>query len=129
MNTIPITIIEMHGNKMLVRKAIYEDIEELVFTLVQLIPIGHVVTYGDIAKILKINPKFVGILSRNKQPIVIPCHRVVSSKGFGGYTLLGRKVSNLKKKLLQLESRGRITRFNICEYLGFNKLSKTFEKL
>lgn len=126
----PITVIEVYKNNILARKALYEDLKELIYTLVQLIPIGHVVTYGDIAKILGINPRLVGIiLSKNSQPIVVPCHRVVSSKGLGGYTLLGKKALNLKSKLLQIESRGRMAKFSLCEYLGLNGIRKNYGKL
>ncbi len=130
MKAMPITVIEIYRNNILVRKALYEDLKELIYTLVQLIPIGHVVTYSDIAKILGINPRLVGIiLSKNNQPIIIPCHRVISSKGLGGYTLLGKKALNLKNELLQIESRGRIAKINLCDYLGLNKLCERHRKL
>jgi methylated-DNA-protein-cysteine methyltransferase related protein len=58
------------------------DIFEKVYDLVSLIPSGMVVTYGDIAVVVGINPRYVGyILHNNPRPGTIPCHRVVNSKG------------------------------------------------
>lgn len=76
-------------------------IDELVYTIVQLIPVGYTVTYKAIADLLGIHPRRVALaLKRNNKPIVIPCHRVVSAKGLGGYTPAG---VDFKKRLLQLE--------------------------
>lgn len=76
-------------------------IDELVYTIVQLIPAGYTVTYKAIADLLGIHPRRVALaLKRNNKPIVIPCHRVVSAKGLGGYTPAG---VDFKKRLLQLE--------------------------
>ncbi len=48
---------------------------------------GSVITYGELAKELKTSPRAIGgAMRRNPYPIVVPCHRVVSSKGLGGYT-------------------------------------------
>ncbi len=47
---------------------------------------GRVRTYGDIARILNSSPRAVGNACRaNPLPIIVPCHRVVSSRGIGGY--------------------------------------------
>ena len=58
----------------------YDD----VFSIVKLIPEGKVVTYGQIAKALG-NPRAsraVGwALRTNKEPIHMPCHRVVNQSG------------------------------------------------
>ncbi|MEN2999170.1 MAG: MGMT family protein [Acidilobaceae archaeon] len=69
--------------------------------LLQLIPIGKVTSYGELAKALGISPRVVGrLLSRNPQPIVVPCHRVVRKGGeVGGYALGER----MKRRLLSLE--------------------------
>jgi methylated-DNA-[protein]-cysteine S-methyltransferase len=66
---------------------------------------GRVRTYGDIARILNSSPRAVGNACRaNPLPIIVPCHRVVSAQGIGGY---GGKVrgSRLEQKrwLLSLE--------------------------
>lgn len=58
------------------------EIFDQVYELVSQIPMGKVSTYGDIAKIVGINPRYVGyILHNNPTPGKVPCHRVVSSQG------------------------------------------------
>lgn len=50
------------------------------------IPIGSVVTYGDLAKEVKTSPRVIGNACRcNRFPIIVPCHRVVGAHGLGGY--------------------------------------------
>lgn len=59
-----------------------EKLFESVYELVSIVPAGKVVTYGDIATILNINPRYVGyILHHNPYPGKVPCHRVVNSQG------------------------------------------------
>ncbi len=54
-------------------------------TLIQ-IPPGEVKTYGALAKELGSSARAVGNACRqNCFPLVIPCHRVVSASGIGGY--------------------------------------------
>jgi methylated-DNA-[protein]-cysteine S-methyltransferase len=70
------------------------------------IPHGRIVTYGEIARRIG-KPKAaraVGqALGRNPVPIVIPCHRVISSDGsLGGYS--GGGGLETKTKLLELEN-------------------------
>ena len=64
---------------------------------------GTTKTYGDIAKVLRTSPRYVGnVCGQNKHLLVIPCHRVIRSDGsIGGFSGFGG--INLKKKLLQLE--------------------------
>lgn len=77
-------------------------IEEAIYILLMLIPPGKVTTYSSLARTLGISPRTVGkILSRNRNIVVIPCHRVVMRDGrIGGYTYGGAKI---KKRLLELE--------------------------
>lgn len=50
------------------------------------IPLGQVQTYGALAALLKSSPRAVGqACGNNPIPIVIPCHRVVSKGGVGGF--------------------------------------------
>ena len=50
------------------------------------IPLGKTCTYGDIANKLNSSPRAVGnACRRNPIAIIIPCHRVISSQGLGGY--------------------------------------------
>ena len=67
------------------------------------IPYGKTASYKDIAVAVK-NPKAVravgGANGRNPIPIVIPCHRVISSDGkMGGYS----SGLDIKERLLKLE--------------------------
>jgi len=79
--------------------------KEILFILLQLVPIGKVTTYRSLAKIMKTSPRAVGrMLKQNDKPVVIPCHRVVRTSGdLGGYTLGGKEDRGFKLKLLKLE--------------------------
>ncbi len=79
------------------------DLDDIVLTLTMLVPIGRVVSYSAIAKILNIHPRRVALaLARNRAPIVIPCHRVIMKNGsIGGYSFSGG--TEFKKKLLKIE--------------------------
>ncbi|HEX9380255.1 MAG TPA: methylated-DNA--[protein]-cysteine S-methyltransferase [Gaiellaceae bacterium] len=67
------------------------------------IPYGEVVSYGDLARLAG-HPRAqraVGTFcARNRFPLVVPCHRVVSSDGIGSYGSLGVEY---KRRLLALE--------------------------
>jgi len=78
-----------------------ETLEEIVYTLLQLIPMGKVSTYKSLSKIVGVHPRVIGyILRRNKDLITTPCHRVVYENGrIGGYSL----GTDFKKRLLELE--------------------------
>jgi methylated-DNA-[protein]-cysteine S-methyltransferase len=57
-----------------------------VWQAISEIPPGVVLTYGQLAKRLGSAPRAVGqACGSNFFPIVIPCHRVVSSSGIGGF--------------------------------------------
>ncbi|MCC6003284.1 MAG: methylated-DNA--[protein]-cysteine S-methyltransferase [Thermofilum sp.] len=68
---------------------------------VMLIPCGATATYKEVAmRVGASSPRLVGrILSSNDILIVVPCHRVVSVRGLGGYKL----GVDVKKKLLSIE--------------------------
>ncbi len=86
-----------------VRRAQLTDYMEAVYALLNIIPPGFVVSYGDIARLLGVSPRFIGfILSLNRDLIVTPCHRVVRSNGgLGGYS--GSGGVRFKRRLLELE--------------------------
>lgn len=66
------------------------------------IPFGKVVTYKDIAKSIGRPGSYRAVgnaVGANPLPIVIPCHRVVSVSGLGGYSC----GINFKIKLLEHE--------------------------
>jgi len=70
------------------------------------IPSGTTMTYGELAKELQSSARAVGQACKNNPtPIIIPCHRVVSKQGKGGY--LGQtegKLAYIKTWLLQHEA-------------------------
>ena len=68
------------------------------------IPFSLTTTYGQLAKIIGTSPRAIGrICGSNPIPIIIPCHRVLSSNGtMGGYS--GGKGITTKQKLLKLEN-------------------------
>ncbi len=50
------------------------------------VPVGEVVTYGELARQLASAPRAVGgACGANPIAIVVPCHRVVAANGIGGY--------------------------------------------
>ena len=60
--------------------------QQSVWRLLREIPVGEVWTYGEIARRLGSSPRAVGNACRhNPLPVVVPCHRVVSAQGRGGY--------------------------------------------
>jgi methylated-DNA-[protein]-cysteine S-methyltransferase len=64
------------------------------------IPCGQTKTYGEIAKRIHSSPRAVGQACRtNPIQLFIPCHRILSQKGIGGY--MGKQ-SHTDFKLLLL---------------------------
>jgi len=69
------------------------------------IPVGQVKSYGEIAREIGSGARAVGNACRqNPIPLIIPCHRVVSAQGIGGYSGAtgGRKLA-IKRWLLTHE--------------------------
>ena len=66
---------------------------------------GKTESYGDIAKRLNTSPRAVGGACRaNPVPIIVPCHRVISSTGIGGYAGETRGINiTIKRHLLRHE--------------------------
>jgi len=57
-----------------------------VWNAIRAIPCGSVTTYGTIARQIDSVPRAVGqACGDNWFPILIPCHRVVSASGIGGF--------------------------------------------
>ena len=77
--------------------------QQKVWNELKKIKAGKTKTYGEIAKKLRISPRYVGrICGENKHIITIPCHRVIRSDGsMGGFSARGGV--KLKKKLLRFE--------------------------
>lgn len=69
------------------------------------IPFATTITYGELAARLQTSARAIGNACReNPLPVIIPCHRVVSKQGLGGYAgfTAGEKM-NIKKWLLRHE--------------------------
>ncbi len=81
------------------------DFQRRVWQALQQIPAGRVKTYGQLAAELGSSPRAVGnACRRNPIPLFIPCHRVVSANGLGGFAgdVEGEKI-RLKSQLLAHE--------------------------
>jgi methylated-DNA-[protein]-cysteine S-methyltransferase len=66
------------------------DFQQQVYTAMQAIPYGETLTYGDIAKALSCPAQPIGqACGANPIPIIIPCHRVLSKNGIGGFSGAG----------------------------------------
>ncbi len=74
-----------------------------VWSAMQEIPPGSTLTYGALAQRLNTGSRAVGQACRtNPIMILVPCHRVVAARGFGGY--MGRaKQLQVKEWLLEHE--------------------------
>jgi methylated-DNA-[protein]-cysteine S-methyltransferase len=67
------------------------------------VPHGEVVSYTDLARLAghpRAQRAAGTFCARNRFPLVVPCHRVVSSAGLGSYGSLGLEY---KRRLLELE--------------------------
>jgi methylated-DNA-[protein]-cysteine S-methyltransferase len=61
--------------------------QQKVWKVIAAIPRGEVLTYGDVAKLIRSAPRAVGqACGANWFPLVIPCHRVTAAGGLGGFS-------------------------------------------
>ena len=70
------------------------------------IPWGQVLTYGQLAKIAgspRASRAVGSVMANNRYPLIVPCHRVCSSTGIGGFSAPNGIV--LKQSLLTNEGR------------------------
>jgi methylated-DNA-[protein]-cysteine S-methyltransferase len=79
----------------------YDSLREAVYTVLLMVPVGKVITYGALARAFNVSPRLIGrIMKDNENAPLIPCHRVVKSNGgIGGYSM----EVEVKIKLLKLE--------------------------
>jgi methylated-DNA-[protein]-cysteine S-methyltransferase len=81
--------------------------QERVVTELRKVPYGHTLTYGELAARAG-SPKAAravgSVMSHNRIPLIIPCHRVVGSAGSLGGFSAPRGVA-FKKQLLALEAK------------------------
>ena len=78
--------------------------QQSVWHMMQKIPAGKTMSYGQVAAKLKSGARAVGTAcGKNPIPIIIPCHRIVGTGGaMGGYS--GRGGEKTKQFLLDLEN-------------------------
>ncbi len=77
--------------------------QQKVWATLRLIAYGQTLTYAAVAQIAGGSPCSIGQASRcNPVPIIVPCHRVVSTRGLGSSSAV--ESFNTKRCLLQLES-------------------------
>jgi methylated-DNA-protein-cysteine methyltransferase related protein len=75
---------------------------EKIYEIVAKIPKGKVMTYKQVADLAKTTPRIVGFaLHVNKDPLNVPCHRVIKSDGTlaEGYAFGGKKEQ--RRRLIQ----------------------------
>jgi methylated-DNA-[protein]-cysteine S-methyltransferase len=66
------------------------EFQQAVCRAMSAIPYGETRTYGDIAKDLGTYGQPVGkACGANSIPVIIPCHRVLSANGLGGFSAQG----------------------------------------
>lgn len=76
----------------------------MVWERLRQIPVGETITYGELARELNTSSRAIGQACRtNPLVLFIPCHRVVSKTGLGGY-LGDQKNISIKSWLLEHES-------------------------
>ena len=87
--------IKRHISGSLLQKKIWKQLSSIRY--------GKTKTYGEIARVLRTSPRYVGnVCGQNNHLLIIPCHRVIRSDGtLGGFSGLGG--IKLKQKLLKLE--------------------------
>ena len=100
----------------------HSSFNERCYQLLKLVPEGKVTTYREVARALKTNAwRAVGsAMAKNRQLIVIPCHRVVRSDGSigqyasgvdekanllmgEGVNIVDNKVKDLKKYMFKFD--------------------------
>lgn len=73
---------------------------DIVYLLLSLVPQGCTITYGALAELAGTGPRAIGaFMKANRSLVLIPCHRVVSVRGLGGFS----RGLRFKKRLLELE--------------------------
>jgi len=73
-----------------------------IYRQVTKIPYGELRTYKEIADTVGTGARVVGLaMKRNLTPLIIPCHRVVSTSGIGGFT----PDISIKQDLIALEEK------------------------
>jgi len=81
------------------------DFQNRVWNALKSIPVSEVWTYGQLAKKLNTSARAVGNACRNNPtPIIVPCHRIVSATGLGGFAGKTEGIlSDIKRQMLRHE--------------------------
>ena len=80
--------------------------QKRVWHALSALPIGTTISYGELAQKLKTGARAIGQACRtNPLPLFIPCHRVLSQHGLGGFSgdRTGKKIA-IKQWLLNHEA-------------------------
>ncbi len=66
------------------------EFQQQVYRIMQDIPFGDVLTYGEVAKKLGVPAQPIGqACGSNPIPVIIPCHRIVGTGNLGGFSGMG----------------------------------------
>ncbi len=98
------------------------NLDEKVYKKLLQVPKGKITTYGELAKAvgLQNGQRAIGkIMNKNPYPVIIPCHRVVSSDGTVGGYAFGQdvKTNMLIKEGIKIHNR---------KILDFGKITYRF---
>jgi methylated-DNA-[protein]-cysteine S-methyltransferase len=78
------------------------EFQQQVYRIMQDIPFGDVLTYGEVAKKLGVPAQPIGqACGSNPIPVIIPCHRIVGTGHLGGFS--GKGGVETKVQLLRHE--------------------------
>ena len=78
--------------------------QKRVWQAIAAIPSGETLSYSELAQKVGSGPRAVAnVCGANQVPLVIPCHRVVSKKGIGGFMQGNQNGLNVKRWLLTHE--------------------------
>lgn len=81
----------------------WTEFQRSVLEALRRVPYGEAVSYSDLARLAgypRAQRAAGTFCAHNRFPLVVPCHRVVSATGIGGYGASGVEV---KRRLLELE--------------------------
>ena len=82
----------------------FTTFQRAVVETLRQVPWGEVVTYGELAALAgypNAQRAAGSVCARNRFPLIVPCHRVVSADGIGRY---GASGVEYKRRLLALEN-------------------------
>lgn len=78
------------------------EYQKRVWQALQEIPLRQTMTYGQLASKIESGARAIGNACRNNPiPLIVPCHRIVSASGLGGFAgKLDGKLIDIKRYLL-----------------------------